>query len=369
MAYEVKKISSRKSLNEFLRLPFLVYKGDPYWVAPITSEIKRILNPTKNPYFHDASLQLFNCYKKNKVCSRIAIIINRRHQKKFGKNVAFFGFFESLNDVRAIDHLFHAVEKYCKGLGIETIEGPYNPNHYSELGFQTNQFSTTPTFFQPYNPDYYCRLFEDIGFQISAKFHTRKNEYISKYIKEHDYNFDRSSSNGFNVRPFDIRKKEAELERLRFIMNDAFSENWHFLPLSSAEYEFSSKYLSLVTPPNLIQFVEYDSKPVAAIHFTLDINPLLKKLRGHVNPLNYLTFTFNKKKIRKLIIFSVGIRKSFRHSPCFALLLEVTANIAANYDVLETTWTSKDNKAAIRAAEYLGLTPDKELVIYKKQLI
>ena len=76
----------------------------------------------------------------------------------------------------------------------------------------------------------------------------------------------------------------------------------------------------------------------------------------------------NKKKIRKLVIFSVGIRKSFRHSPCFRLLLKVTADIAANYDVLETTWTSKDNKAVIRAAEYLGLKPDKELVIYEKQL-
>lgn len=368
MAYEVKKISSRKALNEFLRLPFLIYKEDPNWVAPITSEIKRILDSTRNPYFRDGSVQLFNCYKNNEVCSRIAIIINRRHQKKFDKNSAFFGFFESLNDVRAIDHLFHAVEKYCRGLGIETIEGPFNPNHYSELGLQTNQFSTTPTFFQPYNPDYYCRLLEDIGFHISAQFHTRKNEHIRNYIKEHDYNFDRSSSDGFSVRPFDIREKEAELERLRSIMNDAFSENWHFLPLSSAEYEFSSKYLNLVTPPNLIQFVEYFGKPIAAIHFTLDINPLLKKLRGRVNPLKYLRFTLNKKKIQKLVIFSVGIRKSFRHSPCFRLLLKVTTDIAANYDVLETTWTSEDNKAAIRAAEYLGLKPDKEIVIYEKQL-
>jgi hypothetical protein len=369
MAYEVKKISCRKSLNDFLRLPFLIYKEDPNWVAPITSEIKRILNTKKNPYFRDASIQLFNCYKNNEICSRIAIIINRRHQKKFNKKSAFFGFFESLNDIRAIDHLFHTVEKYCKALTIESIEGPFNPNHYSDLGFQINQFLTTPTFFQPYNPDYYCRLLEDIGFNISAQFHTRKNEYIRTYIKEHDYNFARSSSNGFSVRPFNIREKESELERLRSIMNDAFSENWHFLPLSSAEYKFSSKYLSLVTPPNLIQFVEYCGKPVAAIHFALDINPLLQKLRGHVNPLNFLTFMFNKNKIRNLIIFSVGIRKSFRHSPCFPLLLKVTANIAGNYDVLETTWTSKDNKAAIRAAEYFGLIPDKEIVIYEKQLI
>jgi hypothetical protein len=369
MAYEVRKISSRKSLNDFLNLPFLVYKGDANWIAPITGEIKRILDPTKNPYFRDASLQQFNCYKNNKICSRIAVIINRRYQKIFAKRTAFFGFFESMNDVKAIDHLFHAVEKYCKSLQIETIEGPFNPNHYSELGLQTNQFTTRPTFFQPYNPQYYCHLLEDIGFHISAKFHTRKNEHIGDYIKQYFHDHNSQSSDEFKLRSFNFRAKEVDLEHLRSIMNDAFSENWHFLPLSQAEYNFAAKYLSLVTPPDLIQFVEYRGEPVGAIHFALDINPLLKKFKGHANPFKYLSFRFNRKNIHTLLIFAVGIRKAFRNSQAIQLLSMVTADIASKYEVLETTWTSSENIPASKAAENFGLKPDKEFAIYEKHLI
>ena len=368
MAYEVKRITTGRLLNDFIKLPFLIYKNDPSWVAPMITEVKRVLDPNKNPYFKKASLELFNCYKDQRICSRIAIVINPMHQKKIGEKNAFFGFFESLNDTDAVSYLFQEVEKYSKIHDVELLEGPFNPTHYSELGLQLNKFGSVSSFFQTYNPPYYCHLLEDVGFQICKTIHTRKNENIQEYLKQNFKNVNQVEAHGFNIRSFRFNDLNTDLEHLRAVFNDAFSDNWHFLPLSREEYLFSSKYLNLVTTPDLIQFVEYYGQPVGAVHFVMDINPLLKKFKGRSSPWYYLKFQLQKKKIGKLIIFAVGIRKDFRHTKAFSLISNIIAKIARNYQVLETTWTSYDNTAAIRAAKYFGLEADKEFGIYRKEL-
>jgi hypothetical protein len=368
MAYEVRRSTNNKLLGDFIGLPYLIYKNDPNWVAPMISEVKRVLNVQKNPYFKNASLELFNCYKGHTICSRVAIIINTDHHRKFGKRSAFFGFFESQNDLKAIKVLFEQVEKYCKEKRVDLLEGPFNPNHYSELGLLVNKLDSAPAYFQTYNPSYYHQLLESTGFQIIAKFHTRKNENIQEYIEKNFTADTPLAIDGFSVRSFRFNDLKVDLEHLRNVFNDAFSQNWHFLPLSREEYLFSAKYLSLVTNPDLIQFVEYFGQPVGAIQFVLDINPLLRDFKGRFHPWKYIKFNHRKKKIPTLIIFAVGIRKEFRHSKALYLLTQITARIASEYKILETTWTSHDNIAAVKAAEQFGLQPDKEYVIYERQL-
>lgn len=67
MCYRVVRVSTGKELNDFIELPFAIYKHDRNWVAPIRSELKRILDIKRNPYFRDASLVLFNCYRDKRI--------------------------------------------------------------------------------------------------------------------------------------------------------------------------------------------------------------------------------------------------------------------------------------------------------------
>ena len=75
-------------------------------MPPITSELARVLNTNKNPYFKYATLRLFNCYKGNNIISRVSIVINKEYEKKFGIKSAHFGFFESINDPKSVSILF-----------------------------------------------------------------------------------------------------------------------------------------------------------------------------------------------------------------------------------------------------------------------
>jgi hypothetical protein len=369
MTYSVISVSKARQLKDFLKLPFVIYRNDPNWVPPFSSEVRRVLDKRLNPYFSNAKLRLFVCYKGVTIVARVAININRLHQKKFGEKAAFFGFFESTNDLDAVRHLFDKAEKYSRSQGVELLEGPFNPNHYSELGLQVNQFGTPPTFFQPYNPDYYNQLLKEIGFHISVKFHTRKNENIRQYVHDrYGTEAPPTKMGNYTICSFSKKDIKAQLERFREVNNDAFSSNWHFLPLSEEEYLFSAKYLRLVTRPDLIKIVEHNENPVGILHCVLDVNPALKKMKGKAGPIKLIRFLRDKKKIQKLIIFSVGIKKAYQHSRAYLLLFNALSQICLRYKVLETTWMSQENTRAIKAAEYFGLKPDKQFAIYEKHL-
>jgi hypothetical protein len=155
-------------MRDFLDLPDRIYLGDANYVPPLKSEVRRTLDGRKNPYFKGAALQLFVCYADGIPAARIAITINPRHAQKFGERTAFFGFFESTDNPGAVRALFSEATRFCRERRATSLEGPFNPNHYSELGLLLDHFDRPPVFFQTYNPPYYLPLLKGVGFHLSA---------------------------------------------------------------------------------------------------------------------------------------------------------------------------------------------------------
>ena len=369
MRYTVVPVSDKKRLREFLRLPFVLYRDDPHWVPPVVFEVRRTLDPKRNPYFANASLRLFLCFRDGTPTARLAIVIDRHYEAKFGVRTAFFGFFESTHDDEAVRRLFGAAEDACRAEGVRILEGPFNPNHYSELGLQVEKFGTSPSFFQPYNPAYYSPLLEKAGFRVSARFQTMKNDRIREYLSlRYGEQLVAAESPGYTVRPVSMKHLSRDLEFIREVNNEAFAPNWHFLPLSREEVAFSAKYLRLVTRPNFILIAEHFRRPVGVLHCVLDINPALKKLGGRPGLLKYLRFLRDRKRINKVIIFTVAIKNAYQHSRVYYLLLAAFIRMARDIETLETTWISPDNVPSVKAAETLGMIPDKAFVMYAKDL-
>lgn len=369
MAYSVAPVSDKKRLDEFLRLPFAIYRRDPLWVPPVIGEVRRTLDPERNPYFANATLRLFVGYRSERPVARAAVIINSAHQMAFGVRSAFFGFFESENDEEAVRRLFGEAETYCRARRVEVLEGPFNPHHYSELGLQIDGFGTAPSFFQPHNPPYYDELLEKAGFRISARFQTMKIDDIGKDL---DRRLGAPAAgpgrDGYSIRSFSLKDRAGDLERIREVNNDAFAENWHFLPLSHEEYEFSAKHMGLVTRPDLIKIVEHRGRPVAVLHCVLDVNPLLRRWKGVPGPVKLIRFFRGRRTVRTIILFTVGIKKEYRHTLLSRLLIAEFCRMAQAFDRAETTWMSPDNRTVLKAAEGLGMKPDKHFGIFAKEL-
>lgn len=369
MAYSVAPVTDRRGLDDFLRLPFALYRGDPLWVPPIIAEVRRTLDPARNPYFADAALRLFVGYRDGKPAARLAVVVNHAHERAFGTRAAFFGFFESENDGDAARLLFDEAETYCRAAGAEVLEGPFNPHHYAELGLQIDTFGTAPSFFQPYNPAYYGELLERSGFRISARFQTMSSDDIGDSLRRRCGDMAAAPvPPGYSVRSFSRQSKARDLELMREVNNEAFAANWHFLPLSRAEYAFSAHHMGLVTRPDLIKFVEHEGRPVAVLHCVLDVNPLLRAWNGTAGPVKLLRFLRGRRAVKTLILFTVAIRAEYRQTYVSQLLLAEFCRMARAFERVETTWMSPDNRPALRGAESFGLRPDKHFAVYAKEV-
>jgi hypothetical protein len=355
-------------MQDFLDLPSQVYHDDPAWVPPLRSEVTRTLDHTVNPYFYGADLQKFVCYNGNEPVARAVAVINPRHWKKFNKKTAFFGFYESIDDGQASAELLGTVAEYCRQKGAEFIEGPFNPNHYSELGVLVRNFES-PAFFETYNPVYYPAFIEAAGFKSIYSIHTRINAVAGEKLSPRHKNYtSRPDTNGFTLRKFNLFDMRAELERIREVFNDAFSDNWHFLPVSREEYTFSAKSLFAVTNPSLIRIVEHNGKPVGVLQCVLNINPLLHSLNGRIRMTDIGRLLIQRRAIREVVVYAVGIKKAYQHSRAFILLTNAMLEIAQRYPVVSSTWMSEDNPAAVRASEIIGMKPYKWFEVYGKSL-
>ena len=368
MSYRIIRVSAGSELNDFMSLPFTVYRNDRNWVPPITAELIRMLDAKQNPYFRNASLDLFNCYRNGKMAARVAVSVTEDYCKSAGVRTGYFGFFESLIEANAVSKLFESVFDHCRRSGIIRLEGPVNPNMYSELGMLCSHYDLPPTFFQAYNPEYYNALLTGCGFGNLIRLHTRINKDASSYMNEKFGKLIEQPEGDLKIRSFRGDAQAEDLEHLRRIFNSSFSENWHFVPVSRDEYLFASKFLKLVTPPELISFVEYKGDPVGAVHFALDINPLLRKFRGRRNLFAYLNLLLKRKCIDRALIFAVGIKKEFQSSRIARALFNATVDISRRFRIVETTWMYDDNRSAILIAERLGLKREKEFQIYYKDL-
>ncbi len=369
MSYSVRQISDKKGWDDFLSIPLEIYRDDPNWVAPQNSQVRRVLNSGKNPYFADATIKLYVCYSGEKPVCRSIMVITPLHWLKWNKKSAFFGFFESVNDCEAVKYLFTKIEDESCALGAEYLEGPFNPNPYSELGVLIDNYNSDPVFFETFNPPYYSQLLNEAGFSETCRFHTRINNNItatlSKSIKRSDT---ATLDKDITIRKFNFWRLNRDLEIMREINNDAFENNWYFLPLSRDEYKFSAKYLFFVTTPGLILIAEYNGQPVGAIQFVINFNRLIKPLKGRLMPWNLPGMFLKRRRIKELVIFTVGIKKAFQHTRVSALMIQAAIKIFKKYSSVSTTWISDENKAVIHISELFEMKPYKHFGIYSKPL-
>lgn len=370
MSYYVRTISDRAGWKDFLSLPYSIYKDDPNWIPQLNSEVRRVLNTAKNPYFRNSSLKMYVCYLFNKPVSRSILVINRQHWARWNKRSAFFGYFESFNDSEAVKCLFSEIEKECRSAGAEYLEGPFNPNHYSEMGILTDNFNIEPIFFETYNPPYYSRILSETGFSEAFQIHTRINSNISgtfsKGINRKIDNYD--SGENISVRKFNIWRMNRDLKILREINNDAFEDNPYFLPLTIDEYRFSSRFLFLVTTPGLILFAEYKGQPVGAVQCVINFNSLIKPLKGRIMPWHLPGLFLKRNKVKELVIFTVGIKKAFRNTRISAILIKSAKKTLQEYSTVSTTWTNDENRSILHMGELFEFIPHKHFSIYSKLL-
>ena len=150
---------------QFIKLPWDIYKGDPYWVAPLIFDVRKNLDRSKNPFFKHAEMDMFLAEKDGKLVGRIAAIKNDNHNKFHKDKAGFFGFFETIDDEMVSDLLLDTACEWVKNKGLNEILGPVNPSTNDECGLLVDGFDSSPVFLMTYNPKHYINKIESFGFE------------------------------------------------------------------------------------------------------------------------------------------------------------------------------------------------------------
>ena len=262
--FTVKKIDF-KQINDFIKLPYKIYKGNPYWIPQLDSENKKLLSE-KNPYWKHAKKQLFLAYDdKNNIVGRIAGIIDYNYIEFQETEIGFFGFFECIDNAEVAQMLFDAVKQWLSENKLDKMMGPMNPSTNDEVGFLYEGFDSDPKILMPYTHKYYLDLAEKCGLKKIKELYAynipvalddrmpRLNKAL-RIVQKRNPNI--------TIKTFDKNNFKKTLEDIIEVYNSAWEKNWGFVPWTREEFESIADDIVKLADPNIVMLACYGDKTI-----------------------------------------------------------------------------------------------------------
>jgi len=354
------EVESSKLLHVFINLPFKLYKDVPNWVAPLISERKEFFDKKKNPFYRGARTKLFVAMRDDEPVGRIATCINYNHNEFHNENVGFFGFFDCIDDYEVAAKLLKVAMITLKSEGMEKMRGPANFSTNHEVGFLVEGFDSPPVVMNPYNPPYLPKLAEKFGLKKVMDLHAYLIDdsvpFPERLIKVANRIKER---NKIKIRTLNMSRFDEEIKRINYIYNNAWSDNWGFVPMPDEEFRHMGKDLKQIVDPDLVLIAEIDDEPAGFSLALPDINIVLKKLNGRLFPTGIFKLIWNMKirnKIDGLRVVTLGVVHKYQKRGIDTVFYVETFNRGTRkgYHWAEMSWILESNELMCRAAENMG---------------
>jgi hypothetical protein len=375
---QIKRVETKADWNQFIDLPWSLYKNDPFWVPPLKVAVRDTLDTNKNPFFKHAYMAPLLALKGDQVVGRIVGVIDDANNKFHEEMTAFFGFFESVDDQKVADALLNAVKDWAKNRGMNSLRGPMSPSTNHECGLLVEGFNDSPSVMMPYNPGYYPTMLDKYGFQKSKDLFAYTISGDAKFSDRLLAQAERLKQNGsVTFRTIRMSEFEKEIEIILDIYNDAWEKNWGFVPMTKEEFRHMAKDMKPILDPELLLIAEVRGEPAAFALALPDVNQALKKNpKGSLFPLGLLKLLWNMKgpgkktTLNRCRVLTLGIKKAYREAGIGPILyLEYLKRGPANgYPSGEASWILEDNVAMNRALEHMCGKRTKVYRIYDQSI-
>ncbi len=370
----VREISTRPELDDFILFPQSLYNNDPHWVCPLYFEQKERFTK-KNPFFQHARWRAWLAYQDGKPVGRISAQIDQLHLDKYQDQTGHFGLLEAIDDPKVFKILFSAAENWLKSEGMQRVTGPFNLSINEECGLLIEGFNTPPRIMMVHNHPYYGQAVENTGYQKAVDLFAYR-QHPDFVIPKVMQRLIKRLSNRVTIRPLNRKRLKQELELLRDIFNEAWSENWGTVPATEAEFTEIGKAMLLLISDDFVQIAEVDGEAAAMIVCLPNINEAIADLKGKLLPFGWLKLLWRLKVCypKSARILLMGVRKKYHHTP-FGPALSYMITDTLRYPVLdrgmsemEMSWVLEHNSGMRSIIESLGGVAYKTYRLYEKTL-
>ncbi|HRK29007.1 MAG TPA: GNAT family N-acetyltransferase [Chitinophagales bacterium] len=360
-------------VNAFIKFAWKIYKDDPNWVPPLMIDMKKRLNPDKDPFFTIATMQLFMAYQNGTPVGRIAAIENRLAMQVHQNKTGFFGYFECINNQEVANALFDAAENWLRARGLNMVQGPANPSINHEYGLLIDGFDDPPRLMMTYNPPYYINLIKNAQYQEAQELYAYKLDAANVDDNPKLPRIAKAAAQRYNVsiRPINLKNLKQDLSIIKAIYNEAWEKNWGAVPMTNEEIDALANDLKPLVEPNLAVFAEIEGKPVGFILAVPDYNYIFKQMNGSLFPFNFIKLYTQKKNIKWVRIIIMGVLPQYRRRGIDAVMYQHVIETSRKMGILygEASWILESNVMMNRAAQtVLNGTVYKKYMAYEKQL-
>jgi hypothetical protein len=371
----IRPVRTRRELKRFVEVPFRLHRDTP-WVPPLVRDRMRFLDRDRNPYFDHAEAEYFLAERDGEPVGRITAQVDERWDEHQGGRDGMFGFFETVEDREVARGLLEAAEGWLRERDRERLIGPMEFTTNDEVGILVEGFALRPMILQNWHPPYYRQLLDGLGYgkamdllmwylelgklKEGDQFAPEIHAAAEKALREE----------GVTIRNIDKRRLHEEMQRFTEVYNEAWADNWGFVPPTDAEVEFHAKLLAPVIDEDWAFVAEREGEAVGVALTLPDVNQVLAKMGGRLLPLGWLRFLLGRRKIDRVRVFALGVKHAYRHSGVAAglYLKHLQAASPDGVPAGETGWILETNEPMNRAMEGMGGTIVKRYRIYEKAL-
>jgi hypothetical protein len=365
----------KRLLRDFLDVASYIFRDDSCWVRPLDFDLKDRLSP-KNPFFEHGEGQLFVAYRNGKPVGRCTAQIDREHLARYRDDVGFFGFLDTIDDPEVSGALLERAEAWLVGRGMKRSRGPMSLSINEEIGTLVEGFDTPPMLLMPHSRTYQGGLIEQGGY---AKL---KDVFAWKYVTADVPKRARKATEDIEKLPeltarrVDMKNLEADVRVLLDVFNDAWSDNWGFVPFTESELKKMAADMKLLLVPELTLMVSIDGEPVAVCLALPNLNAMIRDFGGKLNPVTVAKLLWRLKvqgpDQARLVL--MGIKKKLRHVRKYAGLSTYMctkvndAGQKLGITFSELSWTLEDNGPVNVAIKFMGGKHYKTYRIYEREL-
>jgi len=365
---------SGKAFRQFLRMPRTIYSRDPSWVPPLLVERKQHFS-SKNPVFDHLQWHAWVALRDGKCVGRISAQIDQLHLQRYADNTGFFGMLESVDDPAVFGALLGTAERWLSEQGMHRVRGPFNLTVNEECGLLVEGFDTPPSMMMGHARPYYADRLAQYGYigaadtlayimppQYEAPAVMRK---LVAYVKKRTV-----------VRDLRRDRLDEELAILRDVFNDAWSENWGFVPFTEAEFAEIGRAMLHLAHPDMVQIAEVEGRPAAMIVALPNLNEVIADMGGRLLPFNWarLLWRLKVRYPRTARVPLMGVRKEFQNTrmgPGLAFtLIDAEREVLARRGIeeVELSWILADNLGMRNIIESIGGVAYKRYRLFEKAL-
>lgn len=330
----------------------------------------------QHPFFEHAEAKFWVALQNGIPVARISAQIDQLAAPGEHGKIGFFGMFESINDESIAADLIEHAETWLQSKGCVSCRGPFSLSINQESGLLIKGFDTPPFLMMGHALPYYQDLLAAHGY--------RKAKDLYAWFDETDFvhppamrRVMQRYQDRIVLRDLNSKQIEHELKLMLALYNEAWANNWGFIPFTEKEFMHMGKEMLQIIPANYFSIAEIDGEPAGFIVMMPNLNEIIGDLNGNLLPTGVFKLLWRMRFAppRSVRVPLMGIKQQYQNqmigSALAFMLIGKIKKTALEIGITthEMSWVLEDNTRLNKILASLGGQQYKTYRIFEKQLV